>query len=200
MLFEGQIHDFLARLPWNVVKREKSSLRAIIEQRRRIYPKENIAADSAQIAAAIESLPQFQSARTILVYYPIRNEVNLIELMNKHMHEKTILLPVTHRKSIEVRQYTSEDALKKGKFNVPEPQGASYEGKIDIILVPGVAFDKHRNRIGRGGGFYDRYLKKHKDALQIGVCYDFQLRDNTIPHQWFDHKVDMIITPTRAIG
>lgn len=200
MLFEGQIHDFVQRLPWVRIKREKRSIRGIIEQRRRIYPKESVEADSAAIIAQIEQMHCFRDAQTIMIYYPIHNEVDLRPLVKKYLDSKTFLLPVTHRRYLEPRRYEGEDKLKKGHFHVPEPQTSSFRGKIDLILVPGVVFDKQLNRIGRGGGYYDRFLRRQRRATQIGVCYDFQLRAKTLPRFFFDRRMNRIVTPTQTIG
>lgn len=200
MLFEGQIHDLKFKLPWIRIRKEKSSLRAIIEQRRRIYDKDKAAADAEAIIERIERMPEFQQARTVLMFFPIHNEVDLRALMHKYMNQKTILLPVSHRRSIEIRPYIGDDNLKKGKLHVLEPQTPTYKGEIDMILVPGVVFDHHRNRIGRGGGYYDRFLRHQKNSIKVGICYDFQLRKKEIPHQFFDRKVDRVVTPTQSIG
>lgn len=200
MLFEGQIHDFRAWLPWNREKKEKRALRAIIEQRRRVLSKEQVAKDSAAILEQIEQSPRFQSAKVVLLYYPVHNEVDLRPLLEKYYHEKTMLLPVTHRRYMEVRPYDGEDMMRRGHFGIPEPQTERYRGRIDMIFVPGVAFDHHRNRIGRGEGYYDKFLRHHNSSFQVGVCYDFQLKKTEIPHGWLDHKVDRVITPTRKIS
>lgn len=199
MLFEGQIHDFRAWLPWNRRQKEKGALRAIIEQRRRVMTKEQVEKDSAAILSQIEHSPRFQQAKVILLYYPIHNEVDLRPLLEKYYKEKTVLLPVTHRHCMEVRPYDGEDMMRHGHFGIPEPQTERYRGHIDMIFVPGVAFDHHCNRIGRGGGYYDKFLCRHRRSFQVGVCYDFQLKKTDIPHGWLDHKVDRVITPNRKI-
>lgn len=199
MLFEGFIHDLKNLFPWVHIKNEQSSLRGIIEQRRRIYPAESAAEDSKRIVERIESLEAFRKARTVMIYYPLRHEVDLRDLMRRYKDEKTILLPVTHRRSMEVRQYTGDENLKRGRHRIPEPQTKTYKGSIDLIICPGVVFDKHKHRIGRGGGYYDKFLKKHPLATKIGVCFDLQLRNRDIPQQRFDHPMSMVVTPTQTI-
>lgn len=199
MLFEGFIHDLKKLLPWVRLKDEQSSLRAIIEQRRRIYPEESVAKDSKLIIERLESQEAFRSAKTVMLYYPIHNEVDLRDLIHRYKDEKTILLPITHRHKMEVRQYTGEENLKHGRYHIPEPQTKNYKGPIDLIICPGVVFDRHKNRIGRGGGYYDKFLKKHPLTTKIGVCFDFQLRKHTIPQQYFDYPMSIVITPTRTI-
>ena len=200
MLFESQIHDFLSWLPWVRIRRDQSTMRAIVEQRRRILTKEEVAEASARIIEQIEQMSSFREAHVVMLYYPVHNEVDLRPLLAKYEGQKIFLLPVTHRRSMEVRPYDGEDMMRKGRLGVPEPQTETYKGHIDLILVPGVVFDHQCHRIGRGGGYYDRFLSKHLSAKKIGVCYDFQLKKHEIPHFIRDRKVDRIVTPQKTIG
>ena len=200
MLFEAQIHDLKMWLPWHRIHREQAALRAIVEQQRRMMTAEQVAEQSERIIAQIELMSAFRDARTVLIYYPIHNEVDLRPLLAKYADQKTFLFPVTHRRSMEVRPYDGEDMMRKGRYGVPEPQTQTYRGAIDLILVPGVVFDHHCHRIGRGGGYYDKFLSKHLSAKKIGVCYSFQLKKHDIPHGIHDHKMDRVVTPQSAIG
>ena len=200
MLFEAQIHDLKMMLPWVSARREQKAIRAIVEQRRRMLSAEEVAADSERIMAQIEQMAVFREAKVVLLYYPIHNEVDLRPLLTKYAGQKTFLFPVTHRHSMEVRPYDGEDMMRKGRLGVPEPQTATYTGHIDLILVPGVVFDQHKHRIGRGGGYYDKFLAKHLLTMKIGVGYDFQLKKHTIPHLWNDQKMDRVVTPQLTIG
>lgn len=200
MLFDSQIHDILAWLPWVRLHREQSALRAIVEQRRRILTKEEVAADSALIISQIEQMSVFRDAKVVLMYYPVHNEVDLRPLLEKYKDQKTFLLPVTHRHSMEVRPYDGEDMMRKGRLGVPEPQTPTYTGSIDLMLVPGVVFDQHCHRIGRGGGYYDKFLAKYPSSKKVGVCYAFQLKKHDVPHLMHDHKMDRVVTPQRTIG
>jgi 5-formyltetrahydrofolate cyclo-ligase len=200
MLFDAQIHDLKMWLPWLRARREQSALRAVVEQRRRMLSPEQVAADSALIIAQIEQMSAFREAKVVMLYYPVHNEVDLRPLLTKYEGQKTFLLPVTHRRSMEVRPYDGEDMMRKGRLGVPEPQTPTYDGPIDLILVPGVVFDQHCHRIGRGGGYYDKFLRKHPYTKKIGVCYTFQLKKHNVPHTWRDHKMDRIVTPQTTIG
>ena len=200
MLFEAQLHDLKALLPWIQLRKEKQAVRSLIEQKRRIYPADKAKADAEAIISQLEHMQWFRDAKTIMIYYPIHNEVDLRPLLKRYEGQKTFLLPVTHRRSIEPRQYDGEDMMRRGKYKVPEPQTSEWEGKIDLILVPGVVFDPLCNRIGRGGGFYDRFLKRHRHVHQVGIAYDFQVKKHEIPHGPFDHPLDRVVTPTQTIG
>lgn len=187
-------------LPWCRIRRDQAALRAIVEQQRRMMKPEDVASQSAQVIRQIEQMTAFREAKTVMLYYPVHNEVDLRPLLDKYAGEKMFLLPVTHRHSMEVRPYDGEDMMRKGHLGVPEPQTPTYHGSIDLILVPGVVFDNHRHRIGRGGGYYDRFLSKHKTSKQVGVCYSFQLRKHDIPHMYSDRRMDRVVTPLSTIG
>ena len=86
------------------------------------------------------------------------------------------------------------------QFGIGEPTGPEFTDleSIDMIIVPGVAFDSHGNRMGRGRGFYDRLLKSTPNAAKIGVGYDFQLLD-TIPVEPHDVPMDCVITDHKSL-
>ena len=200
MLFESQIHDLKMWLPWCRIRRDQAALRAIVEQQRRMMKPDDVASQSAQVVSQIEQMTAFREAKTVMLYYPVHNEVDLRPLLDKYAGEKTFLLPVTHRHSMEVRPYDGEDMMRRGRMGVPEPQTPTYHGHIDLIIVPGVVFDQHRHRIGRGGGYYDKFLRKQLSAKKIGVCYAFQLKKHDIPHLIREPKMDRVITPQQTIG
>lgn len=201
ILFAGQFHDLIAILPWSKLKKEKRSIREIFEQRRRTYDKTKVVKDSQTIVERICQLPVFSEAQTVMLYVPIHNEVNLQGLLDLYKDKKTLLLPVTHRHHrITVHPYAGEEKMKRGKHHISEPTTAPYNGKIDLILIPSVAFDKQLHRLGRGGGYYDRFLRKHPEAVKMGVGYDFQIHKSELPHSILDVKLNAIITPTKSIG
>lgn len=95
------------------------------------------------------------------------------------------------------RLVRSLHALVPGEYGIPAPGDdcpVLAEEEIDVILVPGTAFDRDGGRIGQGGGYYDRFLPR-TDALRVGVCHDFALLDR-VPAQAHDQKMDLIVTPS----
>ena len=135
----------------------------------------------------------FRQAKVVMLYYPILNEPDLRPLMDEYMKDKIILLPVAHRKTIEMRQYKGREEMHRGHFGIPEPTGAAFTGSPDLIIVPGIAFDKDGNRLGRGGGYYDRFLKHFHKATKYAVAYDFQIVEK-VPMATFDARIDGILT------
>jgi 5-formyltetrahydrofolate cyclo-ligase len=130
-------------------------------------------------------------------YYPYNYELNTIKILeNFEKHEYSISLPKIKKNSqMNFFNWSTEDPLVINKFGIPEP----ISNKIiypDILLVPLVAFDNDFNRIGYGGGFYDRYInkiRKRKKIITIGLAYSFQ-RVKKIPTDKYDVKLDFVIT------
>lgn len=200
MLFASQLLDLKRSLPWVRINRQKAALRGLDSQKRRIMTEEEVHSESRKIVEQIERMHSFREARTILIYYPIHNEVDLRHLVYEYHDEKEFLLPATtSNKKMEVRRYVKGQPLRKGRFGIPEPATEAYTGPIDLIITPGVAFDKQCHRLGRGGGYYDRFLKHYRHSVVIGVCYDFQLH-KAIPYNWRDKPVHRVVTPTQTIG
>ncbi|MBO7545785.1 MAG: 5-formyltetrahydrofolate cyclo-ligase [Paludibacteraceae bacterium] len=175
------------------MKKKKEEMRMLMQQKiKRLQPEERSRL-SESLCARIRSQEAFQKAKVIMMYYPIQNEPDLRPLMDEYQNEKVILLPIAHRKDIEMRQYKGRSDLHRGHFGIPEPTGAPYTGAPDLIIVPGVAFDKECNRLGRGGGYYDRFLKRFHQAKKYAVAYDFQIVEK-VPMAAFDAQIDGVFT------
>jgi 5-formyltetrahydrofolate cyclo-ligase len=198
MLFESNIKQLIQLLPSNKLRREKNQVRELLVQKRRIMLAPERAEQSQMVLEQLERMQCFKDAKTILLYYPVQNEVDVLPLVKRYKKEKTILFPVSHRNSMTVHPYAGNAMMHRGKFGIPEPTTPAYSGKIDLIIVPGVAFDKKGCRLGRGGGYYDRFLKKQTHAILIGVGYDFQLVDE-VPATRHDQCVHRIILPSQTI-
>lgn len=165
---------------------DKNTLRRMMIQKRKAEGKKE---NGYIIADKIRLLPEYKNARTVMLYMPILNEADITALIKD---EKTFLVPVTDGDEIYSALVTGE--FENGKFNVPEPctKEAFDKSKIDLVIVPGVAFDKKFNRMGYGKGYYDRFLKD-MNVFKIGVCHSFQLIAE-ISAQEHDVKMDMIVT------
>jgi 5-formyltetrahydrofolate cyclo-ligase len=166
MLFESNIKDLLKLLPQQRLHRAKQRMRELLIQKRRMLSDEDRTNMSAAILEQLEKMTVFQEAKTVLLYYPKNNEVDVLPLFKRHK-DKTLLLPVTHRNGMTANPYEGNDKMHRGNFGIPEPTTPAYEGKIDVIIVPAVAFDKNGNRLGRGGGYYDRFLKNNPTQLSL---------------------------------
>ena len=198
MLFESNIKDLLRLLPQRRLHRAKQRMRELLIQKRRMLSAEERTAQSELILSQLEKMTVFREAKTVLLYYPKNNEVDVLPLFKRYKRDKVLLLPVTHRNGMTANPYEGNDKMHRGKVGIPEPTTPPFEGNIDVIIVPAVAFDKEGNRLGRGGGYYDRFLKKQSHATFIGVGYDFQLVDE-VPVRKHDQKMHRIILPSQTI-
>jgi 5-formyltetrahydrofolate cyclo-ligase len=177
------------------VKEEKRILRAKIRQLKENFSVEQKKESSIAIFNEIEKLDVFKNSNIILLYWSMEHEVFTHDFIKKWSNNKKILLPVIDADDLLLKEFSDERSLRKSeKFPVFEPQGDSFKlpNKIDLAIVPGVAFDVDYNRLGFGKGYYDRLLAGIK-AFKIGVCFDFQLF-NVIPREVTDVKMDLVIS------
>ena len=130
-------------------------------------------------------------------YYPYNYEIDILNILEKFEQKRfTITLPKIKKNSqMNFFQWSTNDPLAINKFGIPEPISKIVKYP-DVLLVPIVAFDQNFNRIGYGGGFYDRYInkiRKRKKVLTIGFAYSFQ-KVKKIQTNNYDIKLDFIIT------
>ena len=130
-------------------------------------------------------------------YYPYNYEIDILQILEKFEKKKFIITLPKIKKNSQMNffHWSTNDPLAINKFGIPEPISKTVKYP-DVLLVPLVAFDKKFNRIGYGGGFYDRYIKKirkQKKVLTIGFAYSFQ-KVKKIPTNNYDIRLDFIIT------
>jgi 5-formyltetrahydrofolate cyclo-ligase len=154
------------------------------------------AADS--VFNKIELLPEFLSAKTILMYWSTTDELPTHKFVKKWSVEKEILLPSVVGDDIVIKKYTEKGNLKQGNLGIYEPEeDGVFTGQIDLTIVPGVAFDLKRNRLGRGKGYYDRFFNDI-DTQKWGVGFDFQVIP-LVPTNTDDKPMNKVISPTKII-
>ena len=143
----------------------------------------------------VARLPQFRQAHTVLLYWSMDDEVQTHDFVEQYAQCKCLLLPCVDGDLLRLRQFTGIDSMRPGdQFGVAEPIGPEFTAidRIDMIVVPGVAFDTHGNRMGRGRGFYDRLLKT-TTAYKVGVAFRFQVLES-IPVDAHDIAMDCVIS------
>ena len=175
---------------------EKAEVRKQIRDLKRAVPMEEKLRRSELIMRRLEVLPLFTEAKVVLLYWSMSDEVQTHAFVNKWYKDKVLLLPCVQGDDLVLRQYTGPECLVAGEqFGIGEPTGPEWTDldKVELIVVPGVAFDPTGNRMGRGRGFYDRLLKSTPNAMKVGVAYDFQLLDK-IPVEPHDVPMDSVIT------
>lgn len=172
----------------------KSEIRQQIRNLKRQFTPQQLEELSLPIIARLK--PELSEAQVVMAYYSLHDEVCTHQLIDALVAEgKTVVLPrVVDAERMELRRYTGIQDLREGALHVMEPQGELYTdyARIDIVLVPGVAFDASGRRLGRGRGYYDRFFQQLSGVRLIGVCFDFQKLPE-VPVDVFDVPVDMVI-------
>ena len=173
---------------------DKKMCRKFIRELKEQYSLDKRRELSVDIWQKVEQNRHFQEARTVLAYWSMDDEVYTHDFIRKWAEDKVILLPCVRGDELEIFYYEGEEGMCPGEsFGILEPTGLRCEAleSIDVILVPGVAFDREGNRLGRGKGYYDKVLKR-TSAWKIGVCFDFQVLTQ-IPSESHDIKMDEVI-------
>lgn len=173
--------------------------------KRRAFTVNEVCNKSRIIRERLLMLPKYGKYQTFMCYVSYKNEVDTKELIRYLLQDgKQVFLPriTSDKKDIEAIEIKDFDKdLKKGTFGIMEPFCSSREcaGDIDMIIIPGVAYDINKNRLGYGGGYYDRFLSGLKSSsLKLGLSYD-ELVYESLPVEEHDIKVDIIITEKRII-
>lgn len=176
-----------------LIKEQKKALRKQIARLKTLHQSE-AAQQSTEAMNALEAHPAFRAAHTILLYHSLKDEVCTHSLIRKWSGKKEILLPVVAGEELELRRYTGPQDLATGSYGILEPTGERFTSytDIDLIVVPGVAFDRHGHRLGRGKGYYDRLLPLLPDAYKLGICFPYQLLD-AVPAEPLDIPMDEVL-------
>ncbi|OIO76045.1 MAG: 5-formyltetrahydrofolate cyclo-ligase [Elusimicrobia bacterium CG1_02_37_114] len=173
----------------------KKELRNHIKILGRNYTIEDLNVKSKQIFKNVEKELCFTESKVVMLFWSMADEVNTHEFIQKWHTQKTILLPVIQNDILEIKKFTGiENMFMESRFGIFQPAGDTYENlhEIDLIIVPGQAFDYQKNRIGRGKGYYDKLLERN-NFTKAGICFDFQIVDK-VPTENFDIKMDLVIS------
>ena len=164
---------------------------------------ETLAVAAAALAARIVALPGFAAAKRVAAYAAINGEISLDPLIERALADgKSVYLPNLDRESLRFSPYFHGQKMRVNRFRLLEPDVGDDEmlspADLDLVLAPLVVFDADRNRIGMGGGYYDRSFAFRKDPqtttpLLIGVAHELQKVECIEPEPW-DVRLDMIVT------
>lgn len=181
------------------IKQAKDQFRKKICSTKEKYSLDELHERSLEVLSVLEITGVFQDAKTIFIYNNLKDEVQTFDFIQKWSETKDFYLPVVISNEIVFRKYKPSIEFRTSSFGIMEPEGENFTDydKIDLIIVPGVAFDRKKNRMGRGKGYYDRFLIKTK-APKMGIGFDFQLFDN-IPSDQNDVKMDYVVAENELI-
>lgn len=179
---------------------EQNALRkSILEQLKKVTPAERSRSSSDLARKFSEEFQAIPDHALVAFFHPMPQEIDVLKLLPFFQKKKCpLFFPRVKGDALEwVPVSDLSTPFASGKFGILEPVGKSVESVFDWILVPGLVFDQTGARIGRGKGFYDRFLATQGHAFKIGIGFDFQLSDDPILQKPIDIKMDFVITNAR---
>ena len=183
----------------------KKEIRSTILKKRNSILFSEVLEKSERIKEQVVHMVEFNDAKTILFYVSYDNEVYTHEMIKESLEiKKQVVVPKTDRNSrtILCSSLTKWDDLVAGAYDILEPRQECLKEvlpeSIDLIIIPGIAFDCQGNRIGHGMGYYDRLLTKKFNAHRLGLAFEFQIVEKISPEK-HDVKINKIVTEKRII-
>lgn len=173
----------------------KRNLRKDMKARRNALIDEEKSCAAENCLTKLKELPEFMKADWIYAYIACRNELETADIIAWCLsHGKHIAVPKVQGEIMHFYEITSLSDCIPGAFGILEPKGEEKDKVIipGFMLVPGLAFDKNGNRLGYGGGFYDKYLSSHEGIITAALGYDFQIVEK-VPSEPHDKKMDYIV-------
>lgn len=174
--------------------KEKKELRRRIRACIAAHTPQELERMSEDVIAALERHPLFRSARSVMLYHSMPTEVDTRPLLQRWACSKELWLPLMEGDRICAKRYKTAEDLQTGAFGIREPKQDAPSAdpqQLDLVVVPGMAFDRHGNRLGHGKGYYDRFLRP-LSVPRIGICFPFQLVED-VPHDELDCRMDEVI-------
>jgi 5-formyltetrahydrofolate cyclo-ligase len=187
---------------WDVMEKySKKLMRAEARKLLLELSAEERTAAAAEICRRIVELPEWDAARTVGLYAAQATEPDLGRLLEAG--GKKFCFPRVCGETLEFYRCESMAALRAGRWGLLEPDPEVCEmtpvSEIDLIAIPGMAFTQGGGRLGRGGGYYDRFLARaHPHTVKMGVCFHSQVV-TVLPLEAHDHEVAVLVTEARII-
>ena len=174
---------------------DKKELRRQISKRKREMTEAEIENASRILGEKFVNSQAYRDAKTIYGYMPYNQEVRTVPMMEQALRDgKRVAVPKVYGDTMKFIYLNDLTKVEAGAYNIPEPvaDGPVAEDKTALVLMPGLAFDEKGNRMGYGGGFYDKFLASEPDHPTVALCYAFQMVDE-IPTEAYDIPVDLVL-------
>ena len=182
----------------------KQDIRKIIKRKREELNKDIKKELDSRIMNNFFDSTYINESNVIFIYVNMESEINTIDIIIKLLDMgKRVAVPKVlpgNKEMVALEIKSLLDLNESGAFGILEPDMSKKDvgNEVDLIILPGLAFDKRGYRIGYGGGFYDRFLERYNSIKRVSLCYNFQIIDN-IPEEDFDEAIDTIITEDKII-
>ncbi len=174
---------------------DKLALRRMIREKKRAMTPEDIETASHRLGELFLGTDQYRQAKTVYGYLPYNQEVRTVPMLEQALKDgKRVAVPKVYGDEMRFIYMTDLSQVEKGYSGIPEPvaDGPVADDPTSLVLMPGLAFDKHGHRIGYGGGFYDKFLSKEPSHPTVALCYGFQMVD-FLETEEFDIPVDCVL-------
>lgn len=174
---------------------DKKELRRQIREQKQAMSEDDIRRRSARLAELFVASPLYQQAKTVYGYLPYNQEVRTVPILEQAIRDgKRVAVPKVYGDTMRFIYMEDLSQVAVSSFGIPEPvtDEPVAEDKTALVLMPGVAFTRQGDRIGYGGGFYDRFLAEEPDHPTLALCYDFQMV-KSLPTEEYDIPVDCVL-------
>ncbi len=192
----------MTEVPPQRLKQAKRALRRQVLAERDRLPERERAAMSAAIVDRLLASDELRGARTVMAFWSFGSEVDTLPLLERLEAAGTqVVLPRIEDRDVEPVAYAAGEPLSETPFGAKEPaSGRRLEpSELDVVVVPGVAFDRAGGRVGYGAGFYDRLLGRvREDAFAVAVAFGLQVVER-VPSGGTDRRVDAVVTEREVI-
>ena len=174
---------------------DKKILRQTIRQKKREMTEEQIVAAGLRLAEKFCATEQYRNARTIYGYLPYNQEVRTVPMLEQALADgKRVAVPKVYGDEMKFIYMTDLSLVEKSDMGIPEPVADGPEGDdpTALVLMPGLAFTVNGDRMGYGGGYYDKFLAREPEHPTVALCYEFQMVES-LPTQDHDIPVDLVL-------
>ena len=175
---------------------DKKALRIQIKEQKRQMTAHQIESASQRLTELFVATEQFRQAKTVYGYLPYNQEVRTTGLLQRALQEgKRVAVPKIYGDEMRFIYLDDLSLVEKSSFGIPEPIADEpvADDPTALVLMPGLAFTKRGDRMGYGGGYYDKFLANEPNHPTVALCYDFQIVDR-IPTDDHDIPVDIVLS------
>ena len=174
---------------------DKKALRREIREKKRAMTEEEIVDRSEKLGQLFVQSEAYRKAKTVYGYLPYNQEVRTVPMLEQALRDgKRVAVPKIYGDTMKFLYLDDLSRVEKNDMGIPEPIDDTpvADDKTALVLMPGLAFTKQGDRMGYGGGFYDRFLAEEPDHPTLALCYEFQMVDS-LPTEEFDIPVDLVL-------
>lgn len=174
---------------------DKKALRHQIREQKKAMPESEIMNRSEKLARLFTSTEAYRNAKSVYGYLPYNQEVRTVAILQKALDDgKRVAVPKVYGDTMKFLWLDDLSRVEKSEMGIPEPIADEpvADDPTALVLMPGVAFTQNGDRMGYGGGYYDRFLAAEPDHPTIALCYEFQMVES-LPTEEFDIPVDVVL-------